>query len=336
MLGNRKAILLGGVLQTAGVLLFSFPNLTSVYLGLGLILFGSGLYSPNFIAHFGKHYYRKLKLLDAAFSIYQFACNLGAFLGVLLIGYLGEVVSWTLGFCIAGGFMLISIGFIFFGKSTGDFQPAVQAVPPKNASRKLLFALLFFTLYSAIHPLILVPLNDLQLNFSQLDLPKNFATFFLMPETPYIYAILAIPFIFLWSKYYTSQFIKLIAALVLSAGITGILMIIPQVPSAGYVYVFAIAMILLSLCEVLVSPLLYSIIIEYVNQKYVTTVLALSFLPTTIALYLSRLFPYNHLLPAAGSLAILLGLTAFTIIGLTLFIRRNKQQLNNDTFNETN
>lgn len=72
-------------------------------------------FSPNLISTFGKLYLHKTKLLDSGFTILNLAINLGTFLGVLSIGYLGERYGYNIGFIISGLLMLFStVPLLFF------------------------------------------------------------------------------------------------------------------------------------------------------------------------------------------------------------------------------
>ena len=98
VIGNKKAMILGGVLQTIGAFALCLPTHIALYIGLGLVVLGGGLYTSNLISSFGKSYLNRHKLLDSAFLIKYFAVNLGSFIGVLSIGYIGETYNYNYGF----------------------------------------------------------------------------------------------------------------------------------------------------------------------------------------------------------------------------------------------
>ena len=116
ILGNKKALIIGGIIQALGAFSFCIPSINGLYVGLFLIVLGGGLYTPNIISNFGKLYLNKTKLLDAGFTIFYLAVNLWAFFGVMSIGYLREKYGWNIGFIIAGILMLLSIIPIIFSK----------------------------------------------------------------------------------------------------------------------------------------------------------------------------------------------------------------------------
>jgi POT family proton-dependent oligopeptide transporter len=104
--GYRKAVIVGAVLMTLGHGAMALETTWSIYLGLTLLVFGSGFFKPNMtsiISHMYKDHQGKK---DGAYTIFYMGVNAGAFLGILLCGYLGETVGWSIGFGLAGIFML--------------------------------------------------------------------------------------------------------------------------------------------------------------------------------------------------------------------------------------
>ncbi|MCZ8012952.1 MAG: peptide MFS transporter [Gemmatimonas sp.] len=123
-LGLRRAILIGALLITGGHLAigvsgFAGARLGTVFffLGLVLIVLGTGLLKPNISAIVGDLYPEGGARRDAGFSIFYMGINTGAFVGQLVTGYLGERVSWHWGFGAAGvGMALGLLSFWLFGK----------------------------------------------------------------------------------------------------------------------------------------------------------------------------------------------------------------------------
>ena len=79
LVGNKKGILIGGVTQAIGAFSLCIPSTIGLYLGICLVVLGSGFFTPNIISNFGKSYLNKTKLLDSGFTIFYLAINLGAF-----------------------------------------------------------------------------------------------------------------------------------------------------------------------------------------------------------------------------------------------------------------
>lgn len=116
LIGNKKLVIIGGFIQTIGAFSLCIPSTTGLYIGLFLIVIGSGFYTPNIISNFGKLYLTKTKLLDSGFTLFYLAINLGSFLGILLIGYSGEKFGYNIGFIISGMHILVKLTHVFLFK----------------------------------------------------------------------------------------------------------------------------------------------------------------------------------------------------------------------------
>ncbi len=120
--GLRNAIWYGGIIITAGHFSMAIPGNTTFYLGLVLIVIGTGLLKPNISSIVGGLYgVEEQARRDAGFSIFYMGINIGAFLAPLITGYLGEGISWHYGFGAAGvGMLLGLIQFKMTEKYLGD------------------------------------------------------------------------------------------------------------------------------------------------------------------------------------------------------------------------
>jgi len=123
-LGQRKAVLFGAVLLTVGHFLMGFEgdggqdlsSLNIFWLALAFIIVGSGFLKANISVIVGQLYPRTDKRRDPAYTIFYMGINLGAFLGSLLCGYIGEVYGWSYGFGLAGFGMLLGLVVFVWGK----------------------------------------------------------------------------------------------------------------------------------------------------------------------------------------------------------------------------
>ncbi len=121
LLGLRRSVFWGGVVIAAGHFTLAVPSLPTFYLGLALIVVGTGLLKPNISAMVGDLYPEGGSRRDAGFSIYYMGINVGGFFGPLICGYLGETVNWHLGFAAAGvGMVFGLIQYVLGGKHLGD------------------------------------------------------------------------------------------------------------------------------------------------------------------------------------------------------------------------
>ena len=92
LIGQRRAVLYGGILIASGHFSMAFPSLTTFYLGLTLIVFGTGLLKGNVAVIVGQLYPADDPRRDAGFSIFYMGINLGAFIAPLVTSYLGQRV----------------------------------------------------------------------------------------------------------------------------------------------------------------------------------------------------------------------------------------------------
>jgi POT family proton-dependent oligopeptide transporter len=109
ILGARRAVLFGGIIIASGHFTMAVPSLATFYLGLTLIVLGTGLLKPNVSALVGGLYSTEDTRRDAGFSIFYMGINLGAFISPLVCGYLGQRINWHLGFAAAGVGMTIGL-----------------------------------------------------------------------------------------------------------------------------------------------------------------------------------------------------------------------------------
>ena len=115
-IGQRKAIIWGGIIFSAGYFTLGIPKSmlvgmeeTVFYIGLALIITGNGLFKANVSSLVGDLYEDGDHRRDGAFTIFYMGINLGAFLAPITVGVLGEQVNWHYGFILAGCGMLIGL-----------------------------------------------------------------------------------------------------------------------------------------------------------------------------------------------------------------------------------
>jgi proton-dependent oligopeptide transporter, POT family len=121
LLGQRSAVLYGGLLIAAGHFSMAFPSIATFYVGLSLIVVGTGLLKGNISVMVGRLYAPDDKRRDAGFSIYYMGINLGAFVSPLVCGYLGQQVNWHAGFAAAGvGMVLGLVQYVLGGRFLGE------------------------------------------------------------------------------------------------------------------------------------------------------------------------------------------------------------------------
>jgi POT family proton-dependent oligopeptide transporter len=136
--GQRRAVLYGGILIVAGEFFLMSPGVNGFYAGLGLLMFGTGLLKPNASTMVGQLYAQGDRRRDSGFSIYYMGINLGALLSPLACGWVGERISWRLGFGLAGLGMAVGVvQYLLGGRSLGS--AGLHPAPAENpeAGRRL-------------------------------------------------------------------------------------------------------------------------------------------------------------------------------------------------------
>ena len=107
LLGQQRAVWYGGMIIALGHFALAVPGMAFFFLGLFLIVVGTGLLKPNVSTIVGELYPEGGSRRDAGFSLFYMGINLGAFIGPLIVGWLGEKVNWHYGFAAAG------VGMVF-------------------------------------------------------------------------------------------------------------------------------------------------------------------------------------------------------------------------------
>jgi proton-dependent oligopeptide transporter, POT family len=131
-IGYRYAVLIGALLMTIGHACMALETPFFIYSGLTFLVFGSGFFKPNMTSIISEMYKGKEEKKDGAYTIFYMGVNAGAFLGILLCGYLGEKVGWSWGFGLAGVFMLF--GLLQFWFAQGIFGN-IGLKPEKNNTK---------------------------------------------------------------------------------------------------------------------------------------------------------------------------------------------------------
>jgi POT family proton-dependent oligopeptide transporter len=124
-LGQRKAVLFGGILLAAGHSLMavegvggqSDPTINVFWLALAFIIVGSGFLKANISVMVGQLYKLTDVRRDGAYTIFYMGINVGAAIGTILVGYLGQTIGWGYGFGLAGIGMLAGLVVFVLGKS---------------------------------------------------------------------------------------------------------------------------------------------------------------------------------------------------------------------------
>jgi len=121
LLGYRMAVFVGALIMALGHASMAMEIPAFFYAGLTMLILGNGLFKPNISSIVGQLYTDNEDQKDAAYTIFYMGINAGAFLGILLCGYIGEKISWSYGFGLAMIFMIAgAIQFWYSSKIFGD------------------------------------------------------------------------------------------------------------------------------------------------------------------------------------------------------------------------
>ncbi|MEO5612728.1 MAG: peptide MFS transporter [Sphingomicrobium sp.] len=155
-LGQRKAVIFGGVLLAMGhafmaveglhgvtdpLLKQADPAINVFWLALSLIIVGSGFLKANISVIVGQLYRLTDTRRDGAYTIFYMGVNVGAALGTIIVGYLGETVGWPFGFGLAGIGMVVGLIIFIMGKPAlhgrGEAPDAARLSAPALGGIKL-------------------------------------------------------------------------------------------------------------------------------------------------------------------------------------------------------
>ncbi|MCC6818599.1 MAG: peptide MFS transporter [Bacteroidia bacterium] len=115
-LGNRKSIIVGGILMAIGQFLMFISasstgaaSMSMMWAGLTTLIIGNGFFKPNISTMVGQLYPEGDRRIDSAFTIFYMGINLGAFFSPLVCGTLAEKLDYKWGFLAACIGMVISL-----------------------------------------------------------------------------------------------------------------------------------------------------------------------------------------------------------------------------------
>lgn len=165
LLGSRLAVLVGGIIIACGHFSMAFPTEGTFYLGLVLVVIGTGLLKPNISALVGRLYAPGDSRRDAGFSIFYMGINVGATISPFVTGFLAQHSwfkallarwgfnpdhSWHWGFGAAGvGMVLGVVGFVIFGRNLKPAGPPPER-PPGFWKKPLLTVLGTIALWAVV------------------------------------------------------------------------------------------------------------------------------------------------------------------------------------------
>ena len=134
LLGTHRSIIIGAIIIASGHFCLAVPAKWTFFLGLALIILGTGFFKSNISTMVGQLYSEGDRRRDAAFTIFYMGINLGASMGQIVCPKLADTYNWHIGFSAAGfGMVLGLVVYLIFRRR---FLGTIGDVPASRASRK--------------------------------------------------------------------------------------------------------------------------------------------------------------------------------------------------------
>tara|TARA_B100000768_G_scaffold407_1_gene489 strand:+ start:705 stop:2207 length:1503 start_codon:yes stop_codon:yes gene_type:complete len=144
-LGQRKSVMLGGLLLCFGHGILAVEALWAFYTGLTFIVLGVGCLKGNISTMVGGLYSSKdNNKRDMGFYIFYMGINVGAAISAIVVGYIGETYNWHYGFGLAGIGMAIGQLVYWRGqKYLSHVGNMIELEPSKEEKKNNLFLQIF-------------------------------------------------------------------------------------------------------------------------------------------------------------------------------------------------
>ncbi len=171
ILGQQRAMFIGGIVIALGHFTMALPYDLSFYLGMLFIVLGSGLFKPTISIMVGLLYSNDSDARrDAGFSIFYMAINLGALIGQIVCGYLGERLGWHYGFGAAGVFMLLGLSQYWLTRGYLGNIGSFNATPDRALIRRTTVTVVSFMLVLSLAG---IGLANHWINFAPVSVATN-------------------------------------------------------------------------------------------------------------------------------------------------------------------
>ncbi len=348
ILGQKKAVMYGGVLLIAGHTILAFQNQWAFYLGLILIVLGVGMLKPNISTMVGGLYQKGDIRRDKGFTIFYIGINIGAFLAAIIVGYIGERIGWHYGFGLAGIGMALGMLVYLFGqpylKEVGNFIGDLKSENDKKIIQKpltktekdrivvllisFLLVIVFWGAYEQAGGLLnLYALEKTDLNFLGLEVPaswfQSLAAFFII--------IIGTTVARIWAnrklkgKNASSIFKMLFGLIIMGTGFLFMSAASIQFEREGSsaMYWLILAYLFHTIGELSLSPVALSFITKLAPVKYASIMMGVYFAMTGFGNKLAGLLGESA--SQYGEFTIFTGIAVFCILfGLLVMLFRKK------------
>ncbi len=156
ILGQKRAVMVGGFLLVAGHGILSIEEMWAFYAGLALIISGVGMLKPNISTLVGGLYKQGDERRDKGFSIFYIGINIGAALAALTVAVVADEYGWHAGFGLAAIGMVLGQLVYLFGQKylvhVGN-KPKKKSIDNPDGKDDVSIAQIFKTLFTSVKPL---------------------------------------------------------------------------------------------------------------------------------------------------------------------------------------
>ncbi|KAA3609964.1 MAG: MFS transporter [Calditrichaeota bacterium] len=343
-LGQKKSVLLGGLLIIAGQFSLVSNSIEMFYIGLTLLVMGVGLLKPNISTMVGGLYKEGDPRRDNGFIIFYMGINVGAFAAPLLVGYIGEVYGWHYGFGLAGIGMILGLIVYLWGQKyleeVGNFMPT-KKIEGTNTNAPLtkiekdrvivllisfLIVIVFWAAYEQAGGLMnLFTRDSIDRVVFGWEIPTG-----MFQSVPALFVIMfGFPVAWLWSKRQTrgketsSIFKMAIGTMVMGTGflmLSAAVIELDAVDGRKAMLVWLVAAYLLHVIgELSLSPVALSFITKLAPLKYSSMMMGLYFAATGLGGKLAGML--GELAQHAGEFEVFTGIFVFCVLfGLLLLV----------------
>ena len=340
-LGQKKAVLVGGVLLVIGHSILAIQILWAFYTGLAFIIAGVGMLKSNISTMVGGLYSAGDERRDKGFSVFYIGINTGAFAAAIIVGYVGEVYSWHYGFGLAGIGMAMGMTIFILGQKylhgIGE-SPKVLSAQELIAHRmpltkidkdrivvmliSFLLVIVFWGAYEQAGGLMNL-YADQKTDRTIALLNKTVPASWFQSVTAFFIITLGAPIAAFWYKWNrqgresSSLFKMAVGVIIMGWGFLFMIMASLQFKSDGYssMYWLVLAYLFHTIGELCASPVALSYITKLAPLKYASSMMGLYFAATGLGNYVAAWVGVWS--RSAGELQIFSGIALFcTLFGL--------------------
>ncbi|MCC6372398.1 MAG: hypothetical protein IT236_15445 [Bacteroidia bacterium] len=303
LLGSRRAVIAGSVLQCLGYLIMSVPDKTVFIFGIGILMIGSALYSPNFYSLLGIVSRKDNKTTEGTVLIQLAAGGCAGFLATILFNVFSQD-SWFFICLFVGIFSLVPALLFFFTKnmwltniSTVNYKLSENTNTPTSN-----FPILIATVVAGFCFTVMYGYgsSDFLAQFSEVSHHKNI--FRNIPAIEgFAYLTIATLFGIIWHFFKFSPYIKLFLGFALYSFILYSFNSVKNLPPDLMVFVTVQLLVVLQvICELLITPTITALLLDKAPIKL---------LSTYVAVYMCLFHIISRIIPSFKYSLNLIGLT---------------------------